>query len=271
MAKPSQKRAVRKVPPRAPRKRAPAPQPAEQSMEIHKPKPIHNWRELASEIGVIVVGILIALGLEQAMESWHQHQRFEETTRAINAELRQGLASAQIMADMQACQRQQLAALSDAVGKGDRTRAERLLGESKIFQGLSAPYSSWTAAVASDATNHFDQRQRTYYFSLFYVLEKESNWLSEYYRSQSRLTSLLESGLAQSPAASTDAVAELAEMSSILENMQGAFGVYSEMATGLGMKVTQADLDALPVGRDSVARCQAAAAAMNGPASAKKG
>jgi hypothetical protein len=34
-------------------------------MEIHKPKPIHNWRELATEVGVVVVGIFIALSAEQ--------------------------------------------------------------------------------------------------------------------------------------------------------------------------------------------------------------
>jgi hypothetical protein len=35
-------------------------------MHIHKPKPLHGIREFLSEIGVIVVGVLIALGLEQA-------------------------------------------------------------------------------------------------------------------------------------------------------------------------------------------------------------
>jgi hypothetical protein len=33
-------------------------------MHIHKPKPLHGVREFLSEIGVIVVGVLIALGLD---------------------------------------------------------------------------------------------------------------------------------------------------------------------------------------------------------------
>ena len=33
----------------------PAPPPPEEApMEIHKPKPVHNWRELLTEIGVVV-------------------------------------------------------------------------------------------------------------------------------------------------------------------------------------------------------------------------
>lgn len=36
-------------------------------MEIHKPKAAHSWREFLIEIGTIVCGILIALGLEQVI------------------------------------------------------------------------------------------------------------------------------------------------------------------------------------------------------------
>ena len=46
------------------------------AMHIHRPKPLHGWRDILLEIGVIVVGIVIAVGLEQAVEFFHhQHQR----------------------------------------------------------------------------------------------------------------------------------------------------------------------------------------------------
>jgi hypothetical protein len=53
-------------------------------VEIHKPKPVHNWRELASEVGVVVVGIIIALSAEQLLErlEWsHKIDRAEEQMR----------------------------------------------------------------------------------------------------------------------------------------------------------------------------------------------
>ena len=40
-------------------------------MHIHLPKPIHGWREFVSEVGIIVVGILLALTAEQFVENWH--------------------------------------------------------------------------------------------------------------------------------------------------------------------------------------------------------
>jgi len=40
-------------------------------MHIHKPKQLHGFSEFVSEIGVIVIGILIALALEQSLEYMH--------------------------------------------------------------------------------------------------------------------------------------------------------------------------------------------------------
>lgn len=34
-------------------------------MHIHLPKPLHGWREFLAEVGIIVLGVLIALGAEQ--------------------------------------------------------------------------------------------------------------------------------------------------------------------------------------------------------------
>ena len=33
-------------------------------MHFHLPKPLHGWREFAGEVGIIVLGVLIALGAE---------------------------------------------------------------------------------------------------------------------------------------------------------------------------------------------------------------
>jgi hypothetical protein len=53
-------------------------------MEVHKPRPIHNWRDLATEVAVIVVGIVIALSAEQFIQGleWrHKISRAEEQMR----------------------------------------------------------------------------------------------------------------------------------------------------------------------------------------------
>jgi hypothetical protein len=44
------------------------PPPQDPPMDIHKPKPVHSWRELLTEVGVIVIGVSIALAGGQTME-----------------------------------------------------------------------------------------------------------------------------------------------------------------------------------------------------------
>ena len=40
-------------------------------MHFHLPRPLHGWREFAGEVGIIVLGVLIALGAEQVLSSIH--------------------------------------------------------------------------------------------------------------------------------------------------------------------------------------------------------
>ncbi len=54
-------------------------------MDIHKPKPWHGLREFLKEYAIIVVGVLTALGAEQAVEVIHRHEAVAEARRALNA------------------------------------------------------------------------------------------------------------------------------------------------------------------------------------------
>ena len=56
-------------------------------MEIHKPKPVHNWRELASEVGVVVVGIIIALSAEQFLERLEWHHKISRAEEQMRLEM----------------------------------------------------------------------------------------------------------------------------------------------------------------------------------------
>ena len=55
-------------------------------LDIH---PAHHaagtWREFSIHIATIVLGLLIAIGLEQIVESIHQHYQLRETREALAA------------------------------------------------------------------------------------------------------------------------------------------------------------------------------------------
>jgi hypothetical protein len=83
-------------------------------MDIHKPKPWHGWRELLKEVGTIVIGVLIALAGEQAVEWAHQQAELRETREAIREEVVDNL-----------------------------TAAETLLYENRCLQGVSDRLVAW--------------------------------------------------------------------------------------------------------------------------------
>ena len=55
-------------------------------MHFHLPKPLHGWREFAGEVGIIVIGVLIALGAEQLIEQWHWEGKAREARAALKRE-----------------------------------------------------------------------------------------------------------------------------------------------------------------------------------------
>ena len=57
-------------------------------MEIHKPKPWHGWREFLKEYGIIVLGVLTALGAEQFAEAVHRDAEVREARAALRTEIR---------------------------------------------------------------------------------------------------------------------------------------------------------------------------------------
>lgn len=81
-------------------------------MHFHLPKPLHGWREFVGEVGIIVIGVLIALAAEQLVETIHDHQAATHASAAIKWELaRQRLDALERLA-VQPCLTGQLNRLS---------------------------------------------------------------------------------------------------------------------------------------------------------------
>jgi hypothetical protein len=56
-------------------------------MHLHLPKPLHGWRAFVGEVGIIVIGVLIALGAEQLVEAAHRKQEAIQADDSIRSEL----------------------------------------------------------------------------------------------------------------------------------------------------------------------------------------
>ncbi|MFL6759721.1 hypothetical protein [Sphingomonas sp.] len=58
-------------------------------MDIHLPKPLHGWRQFMGEVGVIVLGVLIAIGFGQIVEQIHWAGEVRAGRSALKTEMQQ--------------------------------------------------------------------------------------------------------------------------------------------------------------------------------------
>ena len=72
-------------------------------MHVHLPKPLHGWREFGGEVGIIVIGVLIALTAEQVVESLHSRHEVSETRKALDSELSRDLAAYMFRVNERGC------------------------------------------------------------------------------------------------------------------------------------------------------------------------
>ena len=117
-------------------------------MEIHKPKPVHGWRELLSEIVVIVIGVSIALSAEQLVETLHWRGQVEDAHKALAADMTTVLGMAAEREGFSSCLDQHLNHLADDIDEASRTgrlppqgamhRAPRRLWRLNSWDGLVA-------------------------------------------------------------------------------------------------------------------------------------
>ena len=98
-------------------------------MHVHKPKAAHSWREFLTEIGTIVIGILIALGLDQSVEAIHEHGLAQEAKDAINAEMQEDLDRVAYRLAQQPCIDRRLDQITDLLAdwKAGKARPEGLV------------------------------------------------------------------------------------------------------------------------------------------------
>ncbi len=111
-------------------------------MNFHLPKPLHGWRAFVGEVGIIVLGVLIALGFGQIVQEWQWHDDVRTTRQALANELANAANQAAMRVAVEDC-------LRDRIGE--------LAAKLKASRG---PWTGDPMPLASDAqfTPHWDNR-----------------------------------------------------------------------------------------------------------------
>jgi hypothetical protein len=128
-------------------------------MDIHSPKPVHGWREFLTEIGTIVIGVLIALAAEQVVEAFRVRHQMEEAETVIAAELAQDLASGFTHIRMADCidhRLDDLAKVVDQAGRDGILPPVPLIGKPRSQTFTSG---GWTSVVSSQVATNFSRER----------------------------------------------------------------------------------------------------------------
>ena len=120
-------------------------------MHIHKPKPIHGWREFLKEYAIIVLGVLTAIGLDLAVETLHHREIVNRVEDALRENFTR-FVKFKAMADQEEpCMAARAAEIRAILDEAGRTR--RLARVGTIPQPTPMPWQihTWEAMVASGA------------------------------------------------------------------------------------------------------------------------
>ena len=72
-------------------------------MRLRMPRPLRGWRALGGEVGIIVLGVLIALGAQQLVETLNQRSQLSELRAAVDQEIAYGLGTYDARLRQNAC------------------------------------------------------------------------------------------------------------------------------------------------------------------------
>jgi hypothetical protein len=159
-------------------------------MKVPMPKPVHGWRLFVGEVGIIVLGVLIALGAQQIVQAWQTKQDVDELRRAFHAELADDRGRWENMRASDRCTFARLDAIErwTAAAPADARleRAYRIL----LWNMHS---TAWDIAKTSSATAHIPFKERLTYADLYAAIDNWREYLAEERANAIELSSLMAS------------------------------------------------------------------------------
>ena len=130
-------------------------------MHFHLPKPLHGWRELAGEVGIIVVGVLIALGAEQVAETIHWRNQVGEARHAMAAELGDSIGQSYERQRLFPCIEGRLNEISRILDAAEKSGRLPPLGQTGAPPYRTWVHGTWDTSRQGQTASHFSRVELT--------------------------------------------------------------------------------------------------------------
>lgn len=135
-------------------------------MQFHLPKPLHGWRAFVGEVGIVVLGVLIALGAGQVVEDLHWRGEARDFRAAVDSEVDYNLAAYDCRLGQSRCVERRLAELEEWSAEQRAGKASSLLREISYPLRLMPISAIWNSRSA-DLSAHIPAEARLTYSDLY--------------------------------------------------------------------------------------------------------
>jgi hypothetical protein len=154
-------------------------------VHFHLPKPLHGWRAFVGEVGIIVVGVLIALGAEQVVENMHWRSEVTAERKSLLVEAWDNVGAVAARQQQQQCVDRRLQEIRTVLERHHRGEPLGLSGEIGRPTSEGASRGTWQIALAGQSLSHMSNEEKLAFSDAFadfdlwdrVSLEEKAIWL----------------------------------------------------------------------------------------------
>jgi hypothetical protein len=149
-------------------------------LEVHAPhESIHTWKSFFIHIATIVIGLLIAVGLEQAVEAIHWHKQVQIARNVLRQELLEANGFYAFRIAVNECVAQRLSQLNDIVESAVEHAKTEPVGDLSLHIGHLLSDDAWQSERAAQTLVHFPAAERELYGTIYGQQVDIRNWVNE--------------------------------------------------------------------------------------------
>lgn len=233
-------------------------------MSEGKSRAAHNWRNLAWEVGIVVGGVLIALGAQQIVESWSWRHKVAAAEESMQEEIKNSLLAGAELKRLDKCVTAQIDGLQRALVDGDTAAAARIAASPTMYgAGRLWADNAFSSTLSAQVVDHLGAEKLKYYSQVYTMIRFGRQEQDAMESAADDLGTLRIPGLPRSSGMTDLHFRAVARLRANREASLSTTDLIAQFAAkDLGLRVSENDYLAARGRRDVIRECEAAAAAV---------
>jgi hypothetical protein len=210
-------------------------------MRIHLPKPLHGWRAFVGEVGIILLGVLLALTAQEAAQRFRDRNDAEQLRQSMVDELANDRARWEAVHHDVPCALSRLDDISAWAAHKGSDKILNFIGPAMWTMHDSA----WQIARSSPVMTSLSLKERDTFAGLYFALEFQQREMEKALDSWGQVQALAKT--ADNPVSRNALPAAAAEAQTAIRHFDGNFGYVEKRFDELQVRSDPKELGLEPV------------------------